>query len=62
MATEISGLFRFSLASQEVEADEVFFCACVLLHVTRAHIEDLYAKSITKAFQKHFVSDTQALG
>ncbi|KAG0362757.1 hypothetical protein BG005_004379 [Podila minutissima] len=28
----------------------------------RAHIEDLYAKSITKAFQKHFVSDTQALG
>ncbi|KAG0028705.1 hypothetical protein BGZ81_004494 [Podila clonocystis] len=28
----------------------------------RAHIEDLYAKNIAKAFQKHFVSDTQALG
>ncbi|KAF9904942.1 hypothetical protein EC991_002182 [Linnemannia zychae] len=28
----------------------------------RAHIEDMYAKSITKAFQKHFVTDTQALG
>ncbi|KAF9388193.1 hypothetical protein BGX21_000375, partial [Mortierella sp. AD011] len=28
----------------------------------RAHIEDIYAKSITKAFQKHFVTDTQALG
>ncbi|KAG0006515.1 hypothetical protein BGZ80_005263, partial [Entomortierella chlamydospora] len=28
----------------------------------RAHIEDMYAKSITKAFQKHFITDTQALG
>ncbi|KAK5810224.1 Muniscin C-terminal mu homology domain-containing protein [Linnemannia elongata] len=28
----------------------------------RAHIEDMYAKSITKAFQKHFVTDPQALG
>ncbi|KAF8935756.1 hypothetical protein BGZ58_004808 [Dissophora ornata] len=28
----------------------------------RAHIEDLYAKSITKAFQKHLVTDAQALG
>ncbi|KAF9956874.1 hypothetical protein BGZ72_002385 [Mortierella alpina] len=28
----------------------------------RAHIEDMYAKNITKAFQKHFVTDTQALG
>ncbi|KAG0367765.1 hypothetical protein BGX24_003104, partial [Mortierella sp. AD032] len=28
----------------------------------RAHIEDLYAKNITKAFQKHFVTDIQALG
>ncbi|KAG0300722.1 hypothetical protein BGZ98_008953, partial [Dissophora globulifera] len=28
----------------------------------RAHIEDLYAKNITKAFQKHFVTDAQALG
>ncbi|KAG0240195.1 hypothetical protein BGX31_002185 [Mortierella sp. GBA43] len=28
----------------------------------RAHIEDMYAKSITKAFQKHFVTDTQTLG
>ncbi|KAK3812193.1 MAG: Muniscin C-terminal mu homology domain-containing protein [Benniella sp.] len=28
----------------------------------RAHIEDAYAKSITKAFQKHFVTDAQALG
>ncbi|KAG0248610.1 hypothetical protein BG011_010085, partial [Mortierella polycephala] len=28
----------------------------------RAHIEDMYAKSITKAFQKHFVTDTHALG
>ncbi|KAF9940092.1 hypothetical protein BGZ65_008266 [Modicella reniformis] len=28
----------------------------------RAHIEDIYAKSITKAFQKHFVTDAQALG
>ncbi|KAF9187952.1 hypothetical protein BGZ50_001683, partial [Haplosporangium sp. Z 11] len=28
----------------------------------RAHIEDMYAKSISKAFQKHFVTDTQALG
>ncbi|KAF9148216.1 hypothetical protein BG015_010063 [Linnemannia schmuckeri] len=27
-----------------------------------AHIEDMYAKSITKAFQKHFVTDPQALG
>ena len=27
-----------------------------------AHIEDMYAKNITKAFQKHFVTDTQALG
>ncbi|KAG0270721.1 hypothetical protein BGZ95_001602 [Linnemannia exigua] len=28
----------------------------------RAHIEDMYAKNITKAFQKHFVTDIQALG
>ncbi|KAG0286321.1 hypothetical protein BGZ96_009544 [Linnemannia gamsii] len=28
----------------------------------RAHIEDMYAKSITKAFQKHFITDPQALG
>ncbi|KAG0041153.1 hypothetical protein BGZ83_002236, partial [Gryganskiella cystojenkinii] len=28
----------------------------------RAHIEDMYAKNITKAFQKHFVTDTHALG
>ncbi|GJJ71390.1 hypothetical protein EMPS_03740 [Entomortierella parvispora] len=28
----------------------------------RAHIEDMYAKNITKAFQKHFVTDMQALG
>ncbi|KAI1316777.1 hypothetical protein EDD11_009516 [Mortierella claussenii] len=28
----------------------------------RAHIEDIYAKSITKAFQKHFITDSQALG
>ncbi|KAF9978368.1 hypothetical protein BGZ73_002751 [Actinomortierella ambigua] len=28
----------------------------------RAHIEDLYAKSITKAFQKHFVTDPSILG
>ncbi|KAF9159066.1 hypothetical protein DFQ26_006942 [Actinomortierella ambigua] len=28
----------------------------------RAHIEDLYAKSIAKAFQKHFVTDTSILG
>ncbi|KAI7822710.1 Muniscin C-terminal mu homology domain-containing protein [Gamsiella multidivaricata] len=28
----------------------------------RAHIEDMYAKNISKAFQKHFVTDTQALG
>ncbi|KAF9580750.1 hypothetical protein BGW38_002476, partial [Lunasporangiospora selenospora] len=27
-----------------------------------AHIEDMYAKSITKAFQKHLVTDTHALG
>lgn len=27
-----------------------------------AHIEDMYAKNITKAFQKHFVTDMQALG
>ncbi|KAG0239516.1 hypothetical protein BGW41_007623 [Actinomortierella wolfii] len=28
----------------------------------RAHIEDMYAKSITKAFQKHFVTDPSILG
>ncbi|KAF9106529.1 hypothetical protein BGX27_009116, partial [Mortierella sp. AM989] len=28
----------------------------------RAHIEDVYAKNITKAFQKHFITDPQALG
>ncbi|KAF9431258.1 hypothetical protein BGZ76_000503, partial [Entomortierella beljakovae] len=28
----------------------------------RAHIEDMYAKNITKAFQKHFITDPQVLG
>ncbi|KAG0342851.1 hypothetical protein BG004_005567 [Podila humilis] len=35
---------------------------CCLWTIGRAHIEDLYAKSITKAFQKHFVTDSQTLG
>lgn len=42
-----------------------FHCNLVCSRCTTylsAHIEDMYAKSITKAFQKHFVTDPQALG